>query len=92
MRQEEVTPTQQGGRNTRATSEQAEASKGTAVDAGNENWEPCRQRLVRTEIGQKTCGKPEGLSYVATERVGEDTCETWDCMRRSVAGHVASYG
>ena len=47
-----------------------------------------------SEIGQKTCGKPEGRSYVATEleRVAEDTCETWDCTRRSVAGHVASRG
>ncbi len=44
------------------------------------------------EIGQKTCGKPEGLSYVAIERVAEQTCETWDCTRRSVAGHVASRG
>ncbi len=27
------------------------------------------------------------LTYVATERVGKNTCETWDCTRRSVAGH-----
>ncbi len=78
------TPTQQGGRKARATSERAEASKGSAEDAGNENWEPRRRRLVR-----RPCGKPEGL---VTERVAEDTCETWDCTLRSVAGHVTSRG
>ncbi len=87
MRQEEEedTPTQQGGRKTGATSEQ----KPRRVQPRR------RERdlgATPSEIGQKTCGKPEGLSYVATEHVAEDTCETWDYTRRSVAGHVASRG
>ena len=45
-----ILPTQQGGRRTGATSERAEASKGTAGDAGNENWEPRCQRLVRRPV------------------------------------------
>ncbi len=55
----------------------------------------CRERelgATPSEIGQKTYGKPEGLSYGVKEHVVEDTCETWDCTRRSVAGHVASRG
>ncbi len=84
MRQEEGTPTQQGGR---MTSEQKQKPR---------RVQPRRRErelgATPSEIGQKTCGKPEGLSYVATERVGKDTCETWDCTCRSVAGHVASRG
>ncbi len=38
------------GRRRRATSERAEASKGTAGDAGDENWEPRRKRLVRRPV------------------------------------------
>ncbi len=58
--------------------------KGYSQDAGCENWEPRRRRLAR-----RPCGKPEGL---VTESVAEDTCETWDCTLRSVAGYVTSRG
>ncbi len=79
--------TQQSGRKTGATSEQKQKPRRVQPR--------CRERdlgAMLSEIGHKTCGKPEGLSYIATERVAEDTCETWDCTRRSVAGHVASRG
>ena len=91
MRQEgqEDTPTQQAVGRRRATSEQKQKPR---------RVQPRRRErdlgATPSGIGQKTCGKPEGRSYVATEpeRVAEDTCETWDCTRRSVAGHVASRG
>ena len=84
MRQED-TPTQHGSKKIGVTSEQ----KPRRVQPRR------RERdlgATPSEIGQKTCGKPEGLSYIAAEHVAGDTCETWDCMRRSVAGHVASRG
>ena len=84
MRQEEDTPTQQGGRKTRVTSELAEASKATAGDAGDKNWEPRHQRLVRRPV--------KSLKGYVAERVAEDTCETKVCTCRSMAGHVASRG
>ncbi len=87
MRQED-TPTQQGGQKTRVTSERAEASRRVQPETQG-------TRTGSHAVGDRSedlCGKPEGLSYVATERVAEDTCETWDCTRRSVAGHVASRG
>ncbi len=59
--------------------------EGYSQDAGSENCrEPGRRGLVR-----RPCGKPEGL---VMERVAKDTCETWDCTHRSVAGHVTSRG
>ncbi len=45
-----------------------------------------------SEIGQKTLWKAWRASYGVTERVAEDTCETWDCTLRSVAGYVTSRG
>ena len=87
MRQEEEDTTYTAVGKTGATSEQKQKPR---------RVQPRRRErdlgATPSGIGQKTCGEPEGLSYVATERVAEDTCETWDCTRRSVAGHVASRG
>ncbi len=74
MRQEEEedSPTQQAVGRQRATSEQKQKPR---------RVQPRRRErdlgATPTGIGQKTWGKPEGRSYVATERVAEDTCETW---------------
>ncbi len=70
MRQED-TPTQQGGRKTRATSEWAESLEGYSQNAGSENWEPGHRRLVR-----RPCVKPEGL-----------VMELWNVLQRTRARH-----
>ncbi len=61
----------------------------TEPDFGKARVKP-KQRQTKAEL--KVRAVHTGLSYVATEGVGKDTCETWDCTRISVAGHVASRG
>ena len=76
-------PKQQGSRRRGATSAQKQKPRRIQPRRGERDL-----GATPSEIGQKTCGKPEGLSYVDTERVGKDTCERLNAQKRGWARGV----